>query len=100
MIHRDALELKGLKHGTNQHCDLAAVIGDVIKIVNFPRIHSKKHRMFSEHDKDMDVDAISLLYHAEVCWLSRGKVLKRVFQLRQELCVFLAQHKHPKAINF
>ena len=29
----------------------------------------------------------------------RGKVLKRVFRLRQELCAFLAQHKHPMVIN-
>ena len=41
-----------------------------------------------------------LLYHAEIRWLSRGKVLKCVFQLRQELCVFLAQHKRSMAINF
>ena len=56
--------------------------------------------MFSELCKDMDADAVRLLYHAEVRWLSRGKILKRVFQLRQKLCVFLDQHKHPMAINF
>ena len=48
----------------------------------------------------MEADVMMLLYHAEVRWLSRGMVLKCVFRLRQELCVFLAQHKHPIGINF
>ena len=100
MMNREALVLKKLKQGINQHCDLAAVVDDAIKIVNFVRIHSKKHRMFSELCKDMDADAMRLLYHAEIRWLSREKVLKRVFQLRQELCVLLVQHKRPMAINF
>ena len=56
--------------------------------------------MFSELCKDMDADAVRLLYHAEVQWLSRGKILKCVFQLRQELCVFLDQHKHPMTLIF
>ena len=46
MIHREALVLKKLKHGTNQHCDLAAVVDGVIKIVNFVRIHSKNIECF------------------------------------------------------
>ena len=58
MIHREALVLKRLKHGINQHCDLAAVIGDEIKIVNFARIYSKKHRMFSKLCIGMDADAM------------------------------------------
>ena len=82
MVHREALVLKKLKYGTNQHCDLAAVVDDVIKVVNFVRIHSKKHRMFSELCKDMDADAMRLLYLAEVRWLSIGKVLKGMFRLR------------------
>ena len=56
--------------------------------------------MLSKLFKDMDADPMSLLYHAEARWLSRVKVLKRLFQLWQELCVFLAQHKDPTAINF
>ena len=66
MIHQEALVLKKFKHGTNQHCDLATVVDEAIKIANFVRIHSKQHRMFSELCKDMDADAIRLLYHAEV----------------------------------
>ena len=94
MIHQVALVLKKFKHGTNLHYDLAAVVDDVTKIVN-----SKKHQMFSEQCKDMDADVMRLLYHAEVRWLSREKVSKCVFKLWQELYAFLAQHKHPIAIN-
>ena len=43
MIHQEALVLKKLKHGINQHCDLATVLDNVKKIVNFVCIHSKKH---------------------------------------------------------
>ena len=43
MIHQEALVLKKLKHRTNQHCDLATVLDNVKKIVNFICIHSKKH---------------------------------------------------------
>ena len=32
MIHREALVLKKLKRGTNQHCDLATVVDDVKKL--------------------------------------------------------------------
>ena len=66
--------------------------------MNFVRMHSKKHQMVAKLCKDINADAIKLLYRAEVCWLSRGKVLKCVFELWQALCVFLAQHKHPNAI--
>ena len=57
--------------------------------------------MFSELCKDMQPNELKLLYHAEIRWLSRGKVLKQsVFQLRNKLSGFLSQERHPMAANF
>jgi len=67
------------------------VLDDVIKIVDFLRSHSKEHRMFSKQCKLLETDAIMLLYYAEAPWLSRGKIVKRAFQLRQELRISFAQ---------
>ena len=80
MIHREAPIVKKLNHDKNQRSELEIVLSDIIKVVNFVRSLSKKHRMFSELCKNMEANQLRLLYHAEVHWLSRGKVLKCVFQ--------------------
>ena len=59
-----------------------------------------KHRIFSELCKDLEANELKLLHHAEIRWLSREKVLKRVFQLRNELSAFLTQEKHTLVANF
>ena len=41
-----------------------------------------------------------VIFHAEARWLSKGKVLERVFQLWQELRLFLAQEEYPISTNF
>ena len=100
MIHLEALVVKKLKHDKNQRSELEIVLSIMKKVVNFVSSHSKKQRMFSELCKDMEANELMLLYHSEERWLSRGKVLKQVFQLRDELSTFLTQERHQMAANF
>ena len=48
-------------------------------------------RLFSSFCADMDADHKALLLYMEVRWLSRGRVLKRVFELREQIAFFLRQ---------
>ena len=100
MIHREALVVKKLNYDKNQRFESDIVFSDIIKVVNFVTSHSKKHRMFSELRKNMEANQLRLLYHAEVRWLSRGKVLNRVFQPRNELSAFITQERHLMSANF
>ena len=37
----------------------------------------------------MDADHTALLYQTQVCWLSKGNMLSRIFELREEVKLFL-----------
>ncbi len=48
--------------------------------------------MFARLCENMQKDHVTLLLHTDARWLSRGKVFKRVFELRQELLLFFKEN--------
>ena len=85
MLHRHALAAKTLPPL------LSDAMSRVIKLVNYIKRSSFNTRLFRELSKDFDANSETLLFHTEVRWLSRGKVVKRVFELRAEIQEFILQ---------
>ncbi|KAG6937286.1 zinc finger BED-type containing 5 [Chelydra serpentina] len=81
-IHREALASKTLfdQHNT--------VFKGLVKVVNYIKSSALNTRLFKRFCQDMGSDFDVLLFYTSVWWLSAGNVL-RVFQLREELDLFL-----------
>ena len=86
ILHRKALVAKKLAN-EEKNCQLADVICDVIKIVTTIIKKSKSNRAFHELVREMGDDVL-LVCHSEVRWLFRGRVIERVWKLREELVVW------------
>ncbi len=61
-------------------------------MVNFIKQRPLKSPMFARLCENMQKDRVLLLLHTEAWWLSRGKVLTRVFRLQQELLLFFKEN--------
>lgn len=83
---------KRLNHGNDDffqyHC-LLHVMSDLVKTVNFIRVHGLIHREFQGFLVEVGAEYIDVPYFTEDRWLSRGKVLKRVFDLKHEIEQFM-----------
>ena len=89
-LHREVLMAKTL--GTK----LKEVFDQVVEMVNFIKTRPVKARIFELLCENMDSQHTRLLLHTEVRWLSRGKVLCRVLELRQELLTFFEKENKSK----
>lgn len=67
----------------------------VVKLVNFIKSRALNHRIFKEFFKKIKCEHVEVLYFSEVCWLSRGKVLKRFFALRHDFEIFRTEKLNP-----
>ena len=85
-IHREALAVKGMSVSLKNASDTT------VKMVNFVKARPLNSRIFSALCSEMGSDHETLLFHTEVRWLSRGKVLTRFFELKDELKIFFSDH--------
>uniref|UniRef100_A0A665UD10 HAT C-terminal dimerisation domain-containing protein n=1 Tax=Echeneis naucrates TaxID=173247 RepID=A0A665UD10_ECHNA len=90
-LHRESLAAK------NMSPEFHGVMDVSVKTINFIKNNALKSRCFTKLCEDIEADHIQLLYHSEVRWLSRGLVLKRLFELRNEVFSFLTEKKSPLA---
>lgn len=79
-----------------KNCQLADVICDVTKIVTTILKKPKSNRAFHELVREMG-DDVQLVYHSEVRWLSRGRVIERVWKLRQNFVVWFNGREEDRA---
>ncbi|KRY40517.1 Zinc finger BED domain-containing protein 5 [Trichinella spiralis] len=80
--------------------DLKNVLNTAVKIINFIKSKPLQSRLFEKLSEEMGSCHKSLLFHSEVRWLSRGKVLTRLVELREEVAIFLkGQSDYSKVLR-
>jgi hypothetical protein len=78
-LHHEALVLKTIGEHLNK------VLSNTVAMINFIKQHPLSSRLFAKLCEGMEKDHVIILLHTDIRWLARGKVLTRVFQLREEL---------------
>ena len=81
IIHQESLCAKALK--------MEHVMSTITRVVNLIRAKGLNHRQFKSFPEEIGLEYRDVPYHTEVRWLSRGKVLNRCFELREEICQFM-----------
>ncbi|XP_068238448.1 zinc finger BED domain-containing protein 5-like [Palaemon carinicauda] len=77
------------------------VLESVIKIVNYIKTKALNTRLFKELCKDMNADHEVLLFYTAVRWLSKGNVINRVFEMKDEIKLFLdSQERKDLVVHF
>lgn len=66
---------------------------NVMRTVNAVGAHAKNSPPFSELFEVIGAEYTKLLFHTEVWWLSRAKVLPRVLALKDEITAFFNEDK-------
>ncbi|CAL9700336.1 unnamed protein product [Knipowitschia caucasica] len=93
-IHREALATKTMP------ADLNKVLNEAVKTVNFIKSRPLQSRLFGILCAEMGSEHRQLLLHTEVRWLSRSKVLTRLYELRDEVRVFFVDVRFELAERF
>lgn len=88
-IHREALAVKKMPD------ELKSVFDSAVKTVNFIKARLMHSCLFHVLCDELGSEHVQLLLHTEMRWLSRGKVLSRLFELHREVQVSLQDKNFP-----
>lgn len=77
--------------------ELKAVLDSAVKTVNFIKSRPAHSRLFHVLCDEMGSEHLQLLLCTEVRWLSREKVLSRLFKLHREIQMFLQDKNFPSS---
>jgi hypothetical protein len=71
------------------------VMREIVNIVNFIRSHGLNDKEFQQFLSEVEAEHDDVFYYTEVRLLSRGKVLKRVFELKDQIGKFVVPKRKP-----
>lgn len=96
VIHREALAAKDMSTELNQ------TLKEAVRIVNSIKANPLCCRIFTLLCTEMSSDHVNLLLHSEIRWLSRGRVLLRLYELLDEIQIFSIQNRktHGEFLKF
>ena len=77
-----------------------SVLIDVVKVINHIKAHALNSHLFEQLYEEVDAEHRRLPLYTEVRWLSRGKLLTRVFEIGEPLQKFFSEKKSPMATHF
>ncbi len=83
MIHRESLAAKKMPE-----C-IETVLKQAVQMINFIKARPLNARLFPLLCQELGAKHEQLLFQTEVRWLSRGRVLHRIYELRSEVMTFL-----------
>ncbi|XP_064221842.1 protein FAM200B isoform X2 [Aotus nancymaae] len=93
-IHREGLASREIPQ------NLMEVLKNAVKVVNFIKGSSLNSRLLEKFCSEIGSNHTHLLYHTKVRWLSQGKILSRVYELRNEIHFCLIEKKSHLANIF
>uniref|UniRef100_A0AAY5KZP9 HAT C-terminal dimerisation domain-containing protein n=1 Tax=Esox lucius TaxID=8010 RepID=A0AAY5KZP9_ESOLU len=91
IVHREALAAKKMP------VLFDFVLNQSVKMINLIKSRPLNSRLFGVLCQEMGSGHQQLLLHTEVCWLSRGRVLQRLYELREKVKCFLTEIKSDLA---
>ncbi len=92
MVHREALAAKKMA------VLFDSVLKQSVKMINLIKSRPLNSRLFGVLCQEIGSGHEQLLLHTEVRWLSRGRVLQRLYELREEVKWFLTEIKSDLAM--